>query len=265
MAVPVRYRYPSELATLAATLAITTALVIALSSFTVGGVAIVVALGFVFNLGMVLLGLWRIKRDAVPVAQVPEVAAIVEQCRTRLAITDPIDVYVAKRPVVNAYAIGLKAPYAIVLYTGLIEALDRDELAYVIGHEMGHIQYRHTTILALTGQLGIQTFGVPVLGYFIRYIFLFWMRVSEYTADRAGLVACGRLDKALSTQLKLMVGTTRAANMDVRSIIRHWRDHDVGVAKQLSDVLSTHPGSDARMDKMVDFAHSGAFPELATE
>ena len=257
------YRYPTEITTLATTLAVSTALIIAGSSFTVGGVAIVVILGFLFTYGMVLWRNWRLKRSALPSEEVPEVHAIVEQCRSRLGVRDPIRVYIVDAPVLNAYAVGFRAPQSIVVYTGLIRALDHDELAYVIGHEMGHVLFRHTTIHALTGQLGLHTFGIPLLGYFLRYIFYFWMRVAEFSADRAGLIACGKLEKALSTQLKLSVGPERGAQVDVAPIIRHWRENDVGVADQLKDVLSTHPGAQARMDKMVDFAYSGAVPDLA--
>lgn len=255
-------RYPTELATLAATLTVSILLIIALSSFTLGSVAVIVGLGFLFTYGMVQYNGSKLKRSALPSEKLPEIHAIVEECKQRLAFPDAVRVYVVDAPVVNAYAVGFRSPQSIVLYTGLLRALDRDEIAYVIGHEMGHILLRHTTIHALTGQLGLHTFGIPVLGYFLRYIFYFWMRVSEFSADRAGLVACGKLEKALSTQLKLSVGPQRAGQLDVRSIIAHYRDHDVGYSDQLKDLLSTHPGTQTRMDKMVDFAYSPAAPEL---
>lgn len=257
-----KVRYPTEIATLAATLAVSTILIIVLSSFTVGAVAIIVALGFVFTYGMVAWRTFRLKRSALRSEQVPDVHHVVQQCRERLGTREAIDVYIVDAPVLNAYAVGFRAPQSIVIYTGLIRALDRDELAYVIGHEMGHVLFRHTTIHALTGQLGLHTFGIPVLGYFLRYIFYFWMRVSEFSADRAGLIACGRLDKALSTQLKLSLGPQRGSQVDMAPIIEHFRNHDVSVTAQLHDVVSTHPGTDTRMDKMVDFAFSGEVSDL---
>lgn len=255
-------RYPTELATLAATLTVSILLIIALSSFTLGSVAVIVGLGLLFTYGMVQYNGWKLKRSALPSEKLPEIHAIVEECKHRLDFRHPVRVYVVDAPVINAYAVGFRAPQSIVVYTGLLRALDRDEIAYVIGHEMGHVLLRHTTIHALTGQLGLHTFGIPVLGYFLRYIFYFWMRVSEFSADRAGLVACGKLEKALSTQLKLSVGPQRASQVDVRSLIAHYRDHDVSYSDQLQDLLSTHPGTQTRMDKMVDFAFSPTAPEL---
>jgi len=68
----------------------------------------------------------------------------------------------------------------------------------------------------------------------------------------------------LSTQLKLALGDAGAAQVEIEACIRHWREHDVGFAAQLRDVLSTHPGLHARIDKMVDFAHSGSVEGVAS-
>jgi Zn-dependent protease with chaperone function len=262
MAARVPLRYPTEMAILALTLGVTALLVVVFSTLTAGGLAIVVALGFLLNLAMVLRSVRRVKRSALPAHRFPEVRRIVETCRQRLDVRESIQVYVVDRPVVNAYAIGVRTPYTVVLYTGLLQALDRDELTFVVGHEIGHIKLRHTSILALIGQLGTQTYGMRWVGLLLRYIFLVWMRVGEHSADRAGLVACGSLHKALRTQLKLSLGPSAANRVDVDGVIRHWADHDVGLATQLGDMLRTHPGLEARMDKLVDFARSGAVPEL---
>lgn len=257
-----KHRYPTELVTLALTLTVSAVIIVALSSFTAGGVAIVVGLGFAFTYATVQWRTWRLSKSALGAERVPELAPLVERCRKRLGASENIRVYVVPGEVVNAYAVGFRKRQSIVLYSGLLRVLDADELTYVIGHEMGHVLFRHTTIHALTGQLGLHTFGVPVLGYFLRYIFFFWTRVSEFSADRAGLIACGKLEKCLSTQLKLMLGPERGGRVDVEPVIRHWREHDVGIGDQLGDLLSTHPGTKARMDKMVDFAFSGAAKEL---
>ncbi len=256
MNTPRKLRYPTEHATLALTLAISGFVVLAFSSFTLGGILLLVIIGFAVNAFSIFSSVNRIKRAAAPVSRLPEVEQVVMECKAKLGIDEEIEVFVANASTINAYAIGLTRPYAIVLYTGLIQTMDRDELAFVIGHEMGHVKLRHTRILGIIGQLGMQTYGVPILGMLLRYIFLVWMRVGEYSADRAGLVACGRLDKALSTQLKLSLGPRKARGIDIRSIVAHWTENDVSVSSQLGDVLSTHPGLDARLDKLVDFARS---------
>jgi Zn-dependent protease with chaperone function len=258
------YRYPGELRTLVLTLITAAVLVTLFAPLTAGGVLLVVVVGLGLNWAAAAASVARVKRTAVPVERSPELARVVEECRLNLDFQDELNVYVVQSDRVNAYATGFLPPYTIVLYSGLVEAMDRDELAFVIGHEMGHCRFRHTSLLALIGQLGQQTFGLRGLGVVIRLVFLAWMRVGEYTADRAGLLACGgKLDKAVSTQLKLVVGPARRRAFDVPTIVAHWREHDVAATAQLADALSTHPGMEARLDKLVDFAHSTHFAQLA--
>lgn len=50
---------------------------------------------------------------------------------------------------VNAYVAGFGGTKRIVLWDTLVDRLDRDELAFVVGHEIGHFVLRHTlTIIA---------------------------------------------------------------------------------------------------------------------
>jgi Zn-dependent protease with chaperone function len=228
--------------------------------FTFGALLLLVLLGVGMNFLAVVRRVGAVRRGATRIERLPDVAQIVSSCRQRLDVTDEIEVYVTSSPVLNAYAVGFAPPYVVVLHSALLEELDRVELAYVVGHELAHVKYKHTTVLGLIGQLGTQSYGVPILSLLLRAVFLSWMRVTERTADRAGLIACGRLDKALSTQLKLSVGHERARRVDVGALIRHYREHDVELAQQLGDVLSTHPRMEARIDAMVDFAITNARP-----
>jgi STE24 endopeptidase len=50
---------------------------------------------------------------------------------------------------INAYVKGLGATRRIVLWDTIIARLDRDELRFIMGHEMGHYVLRHVLILGL--------------------------------------------------------------------------------------------------------------------
>jgi len=221
-----------------------------------GGILLLLIVGGVLlNWFQTARSVRQIRSSATPVARLPEVAALVERCKQRLQIDDELQVFVVKGDSINAFATGSRAPYTVVLYTGLIEALDEDELAFVIGHELGHVMMGHTTLLTLIGQLGYQSYGTRGLQIIFRMAFLSWMRTGEYTADRAGLVACQSLNAALSTQLMLAMGRQKSRQVDLDALIDHWKAKDVGFSQDLGRVMSTHPGMEARMDRLVDFAH----------
>jgi hypothetical protein len=107
--------------------------------------------------------------------------------------------------------------------------------------------------------LGSQTFGIPLIGDLIRYAFLFWMRATEFTADRAGLVACGRLEKAITTEIKLGVGPELARRIDLRELARQARESQGSLLGTLGEMEGTHPMMTTRIQKMVEFAFSDIF------
>jgi Zn-dependent protease with chaperone function len=64
-----------------------------------------------------------------------------EVCET-LDVEKPYPLFVSQTPIVNAGAYGMKEPF-IVLNSGSIRLLDRDEMTYLLGHEVGHVLSGH--------------------------------------------------------------------------------------------------------------------------
>lgn len=246
-------RYPGERRALFGALFISGVVMILFTPLSGGILLLLILGGIVMNWMRTASSIKKIHASATPVERSPQLAALVERCKTRLGIEDELQVFIARSDTINAFATGSRAPYTVVLYTGLIEALDEDELAFVIGHELGHVMMGHTTLLTLIGQLGYQSYGARGLQIVFRMAFLSWMRTGEYTADRAGLIACQSLKAALSTQLMLAMGREKSRRLDLDDVIAHWKEKDVGA--DLSRVMSTHPGMESRMDHLVDFAH----------
>lgn len=260
----IKYRYPTELWLLVATLFVIGAAIFSARYFSLGGFAFFLFTGLIFNYLFIRAVVEGFKREAVQVTatQFPELHALVEECRQHIEIPRDTKVFVSYSPYMNAFAIGLGRPYAIVLFSGLVDNLDRDELKYVLAHEMGHIHFGHTIWLTLIGQLGSQTYGVPILRTVFRLIFLFWSRAAEMSADRAGLVACGQLDKVISTQVKMGAGPllARWANLDM--LARQAREARISFFGSFVELLGTHPTMTTRIRRLVDFAASETFRRL---
>ncbi|MCX7683384.1 MAG: M48 family metallopeptidase [Anaerolineae bacterium] len=261
------YRYPTEHRTLAITVAVMVVALLITTSATLGAMLMFLLLGFGLNYLVIRTKVEGLKRSAVRIGptQFPEIKAIVDECVNRIGVPIDTEVYISQSPVLNAFAVGVGRPYAIVLHSALVQALDEDELRYVIGHEMGHIKFGHTGLLTLVGQLGSQTSGIPLVGDLIRYGFLFWMRATEFTADRAGLVACGRLEKAIATQLKLGVGPELASRIDLRELARQARESQGSPLGALGEMESTHPMMTTRIQKIVEFAFSDIFRRVCPD
>lgn len=116
------------------------------------------------------------------------------------------DLYMQQDYFINAYTTGHKQDAYIVLSTGAVDKLNDHELQFVIGHESGHIKSNHvlyhilcTYATQILSEIGV----VGKLALPIQATLDFWNRMSEFTADRAGLLACQDLDAALSAIMKM--------------------------------------------------------------
>ena len=82
----------------------------------------------------------------VTAAQMPELHRMVEQLAIRAQIPKP-RVYVIESDMPNAFATGRSpAKGAVAVTAGIMQMLDRNELAGVIAHELAHIKNRDTLI-----------------------------------------------------------------------------------------------------------------------
>jgi Zn-dependent protease with chaperone function len=258
------YRYPTEYRNLVLTI-IASVIVLVLTATISFGTLMLLLLGLlVLNYLVIRTQIEGFKRSAVEITeeQYPEIYRTVQKCRKYVTIPDDTNVYIIFNPKLNAYAMGMGRPYAIVLHSALVEALDEGELTTVIGHEMGHIAFGHTTLLTFIGVLGNQTLGIPLLGDVIRFIFLFWSRSTEFTSDRAGLVAGGRLDKAISTELKLSVGPELARRINLEALEKQGEATRTNLLSHLGEMQSTHPMLTSRLQQLRQFAQSDLYHSL---
>jgi Zn-dependent protease with chaperone function len=166
------------------------------------------------------------------------IGQIVRDCRKTLGC-EPVEVFVAPGRQVNAYTFGLSSPKVIVLYEPMLRIMDEDELRFVVGHEMGHIVFGHTWLNTLLGGMA----GMPAsLGAAIIFTFAFrwWNRACEYSADRAGLAACGSMIKGVSALAQLAVGDIDTADQLKRAlaVIEH---QESSLENIMGEALSDHP------------------------
>ncbi len=84
----------------------------------------------------------------------PRLYNIVEEMKIASGLEHMPDIYIIDDPAMNAFATGRNAEHASVAVTaGLLQALNRDELQGVIGHEIAHIKNRDVLLMSLCGVL----------------------------------------------------------------------------------------------------------------
>jgi Zn-dependent protease with chaperone function len=255
------YRYPNEGWILAGTIL----LVLAVAALAAG---VSFCLVPVFFLVFVLIAYWmnRSNHNALmqsghPVSpeRTPNLARIQQACLDRLH-PGQVDVYIVRSSQLNAYTFGFSSPQDIVLYSSLLDVMDEDELSFVLGHEMGHVALGHTWLNTLLGGMS----GVPVTvgaAVIITLAFRSWNRACEYSADRAGLLACGKPQKAISALIKLVAGSVQS-QVELQRALQMIEREDDSVLNQLGETLSTHPMIARRIQQIRKYAATSQYAQL---
>jgi len=150
-----------------------------------------VALFIVVAMVYVTLARGRLLGSSVRVhqRQYPRVFVIVRRACAALEIPMPL-IFVREDNYVPVVALGFGVPYALVLSSHWIELFADDELAFMIGRELGHIAAGHTRFHSLLSVNGNEN---PI----ISLIFGGWLRRCALTCDKVGLLCCGSIDAAI--------------------------------------------------------------------
>jgi Zn-dependent protease with chaperone function len=153
----------------------------------------------------------------------------------------------------------------VVLYSGILQLMDEDELRFIIGHELGHISLGHTWLNSLLG--GLSGIPSPYLAAVVLYFsFRWWNRACEYSSDRAGLLACGRLDKAVSALVKLVGGSAAVRSQDSwQQTLRRIDSEDDRLDGNLKELLSSHPLIIKRLEALKQYATSAEYQQLQAQ
>lgn len=188
----------------------------------------------------------------------PQLKRLFDECLEYVDAPADTECYILPAEILNAFALGFRKPYKIVLASPLLQYFDRDELKSIIGHELGHIRYGHTFWALITGVFENQSYGAFGIGVLVRFLFLFHSRICEYTADRAGLVACGNLNKAISAELKLHL-TPGEVQKQMSAIALRGDIVDDSLSEDLLELTATHPTMKGRIRQIIAFARSDKY------
>lgn len=177
----------------------------------------------------------------------------------------------------NAWTTGVEQPI-IVITSGCTSLLTYDELVFIIGHEAGHIKSEHVlyhqmaeVLPYLGGIIASATLGLGgLVAAPLQVALLNWHRMSEYTADRAGLLACQNPDAATSAMMKIAGAPPKYyRQMKVEHFeqqAREFEELDASkldhAAKILSVMFASHPWTVMRGHELFKWIETGAYDEI---
>ena len=203
----------------------------------------------------------------------PELYDQVREVIRTLDIPRIPDVYTEWGYFINAYTTGFQDNTLMVLYSGAVDLLTPDELSFVIGHEAGHIKSGHVLyqMIVMYMQEIIRTIPAAATVSQAFWVAIFWwFRMAEFTADRAGLLACQNPDAALSALAK-MAGVPEKYHraIDKETILRQAEEFTKGnkvfITKSmttLSVIDNTHPWTVLRAAELIKWIDSGEYDRI---
>jgi Zn-dependent protease with chaperone function len=206
--------------------------------------------------------------------QYPRLYELVRECAEILDVDPVPELFVHRYTEANALTIGLDKPF-ILLYTGLIDALDDESLRFVIGHEMGHVLSGHAVyhtmlyrLINLAGGFSWLPGGVWGMRA-VQAALAAWYRKAELSADRAGLL-CGQDPQAALRAHIVMSGATDPADVNVPEFLRQAHDYESGgdlrdsVLKLLNVERMSHPMAVARAAELQRWSATPDYRDILT-
>lgn len=191
----------------------------------------------------------------------PRLVPLMAEVRERLEFQEPIDLFVEPDAEINAFALHSVHegdPHAISLTSGLVQAMSDDELRFVLGHELGHLAYRHYRARLLDFAVGEDASGDSRLPALLRRRLGSWDRLAELSADRSGFAAAhGRLEPIVSAFFKMASGLgPEHLRFDIQAFLHQLEALQKMKRKELLASFS-HPVTPVRVRALQLFGEAG--------
>lgn len=211
----------------------------------------------------------------VDATSAPEFYGIVANLATRAGLPMP-KVYLVEQDAPNAFATGRNPENAAVAATtGLLRILNRDEVAGVMAHELGHVRNRDTLIMTMVATIAGAISMVANFGLFFRdrnnglagiaavflapfaamIVQMAISRTREYGADKAGAEISGNPHALASALAKISGQAQHIANPVLE---RNPAAAQLYIVPSgMREMFSTHPATEKRIAALQAMTGSG--------
>ena len=213
--------------------------------------------------------------------QVPRIYNMLPGICEKLGIEKIPPLYLELNRDPNAYTYGDKNP-SITVTSGLLECLTDEEIYAVLAHECGHIACQHVLYHTM-GQVilngGLELLGsgsliTAAVATSLKLAFYYWMRCSEFSADRAAVICCGKSEPVVQTMMRLAGGTSHIGEeIDRELFIAQAEDYqDLRNSSKLNKLIEfvvissqTHPLLSVRASESRKWLESEQYQNIVDE
>lgn len=200
---------------------------------TIVGIVYALLIGlFLWLANGLLVAALRAEAVRINPSQLPAMHRSLEEICGKLGMRQVPELYLLQSGgMLNAFATRHSGRDFIVIYSDFLEAFgaDADEMKFVLGHELGHIQRKHIlkNILLLPGLL------LPLLGNAYR-------RACESTCDRYGYFAAANPAAAIRAMMTLAGGREQGRNLQPEVFAQQY-ERDRGFFVSWHELISGYP------------------------
>ena len=208
----------------------------------------------------------------------PELYALLDELVKRAELAHPPTLYYVPTRMINAFAIGGDSNAAIALTDGLMRTMTPRELSGILAHELSHVRYQDTRLMALGNAFSRLTAAMSQIGQ-ILLLLAFPAALMGAPFISLGGLAVLIFAPAASTLMQLALSRSREFHADMGAVEL---THDpIGLASALKKleraqagsfwqrmfvpyrvleptVLRTHPATEERIERLMSLVSEGS-------
>lgn len=217
----------------------------------------------------------------------PELYALLDELVKRAELAHPPALYYVPTRMLNAFAVGSDRNAAIALTDGLLRTMSPREISGILAHELSHVRYRDTQLMALGDAFSRLTAAMSQIGQILLIIALPATLMGAPFISLWGLVVL-IFAPAASNLMQLALSRSREFHADMGAIEltqdpeglasalkkleraqtdSFWRRIFVPYRVAEPTVLRTHPATEERIERLMSLVGEGSatFPAVGPE
>ncbi len=150
------------------------------------------------------------------------------------------DLFVQQSPEYNASVFAYQNKFDVLVTSALLNHFTPDERRFVFGHELGHVLFGHSRFSVNEIMNTVQDISRDTADILFR-----WSRAAEVSADRVGLLCCGKLMDGVMALFRTSSGLSGIdADKVLSSFRRQYEELERQLKERSSNMFSwinTHP------------------------